>query len=50
MQKENINFIITYEQAEDICKYFNKDINQLEDWEVEELLDKLIDDAVYGNS
>ena len=50
MQKENINFIITYEQAEDICKHFNKDINQLEDWEVEELLDKLIDDAVYGNS
>lgn len=47
---ENINFILTREQAEDICKYYKKNINEMEDWEICELLDKLIDDCVYAYS
>lgn len=45
---EQINFIITREQAEDICKYYDKHPNELEDWQICELLDRLIDDAIYG--
>lgn len=46
---ENINCILTHEQAKGICEYYGVDIAEMEDWEVEELLDKLIDDALYGN-
>ena len=42
---ENINFIITDTQAEVLCKYYGEDINSLLDWEIAELLDKLIDEA-----
>lgn len=45
---ENINFILTYEQAKDICEHYGKDISKLEEWEIEELLDRLIDDALFG--
>jgi hypothetical protein len=45
---EQINFIITNEQAEDICKHYGKHTNELEDWQICELLDRLIDDAIYG--
>ena len=43
----NINFILTYEQAKGICEYFGEDISKLEDWEINELLDRLIDETVY---
>ena len=46
---ENINFIITPEQAEDICKYYGKDINEMEDYEIGELLDRLIDDTLFSH-
>ena len=46
---ENINFILTREQAMDICKYYNVDYATMEDWEICELLDRLIDDTIFGS-
>jgi demethoxyubiquinone hydroxylase (CLK1/Coq7/Cat5 family) len=43
-QENNILFHITVEQAELIAKHYNKDIKQLEDYEIAELLDRLIDE------
>lgn len=45
----NIHFILTREQAEDICKHYDYDIDTLEDFEICELLDRLIDDHLFGN-
>ena len=45
---EQITFIITREQAEDICKYYGVNINEVEDWQIEELLDRLIDETIWG--
>lgn len=45
--KANRNFILTYEQAKDICTYYGEDIKKMEEWEVAELLDKLIDETIY---
>ena len=45
---ENINFVLTHEQAEDICKHYGKNIAELENWEIGELVDRLIDDFIYG--
>jgi len=39
----NIVFHITPEQAEIIAKHFNKDVSELEKYEISELLDKIID-------
>ena len=44
----NINFVLTREQAKDICNYFGVDMAMLEDWEIEELLDRLIDEALFS--
>lgn len=41
-----INYILTETQMEDICKAFGKNPSNLEDWEVCELLDKIIDEYV----
>ena len=44
MEQENwIDYKITRYQAEIICRHFNKDINSLEEYEICELLDKIID-------
>ena len=44
MEQENsILFHITLDQAELLAKHFNRDINDLEEYEICELLDKLID-------
>lgn len=43
---ENMNFILTYEQAQIICEHFEKNIEELEEWEINELLDELIDSLV----
>lgn len=42
----NIDFVITPDQAETICKHFGKSVDELEEWEVSELLDRLIDEVV----
>ena len=39
-----INFHLTREQAEAICNHYNKDLNTLDEYEVCELLDRLIDE------
>lgn len=39
-----INFHITKNQAEKICKYYNKNIDELEEYEITELLDRIIDE------
>ena len=44
---ENINFTLTPEQAEDICKHFGENINELEEYEICELLDRLIDETLF---
>ena len=38
-----IDFHITEEQVEKICKHFNKNKNELEDIEIRIMLDKIID-------
>lgn len=43
MEQNNILYHITLDQAELICKHFNKDIRDLEEYEICELLDKVID-------
>lgn len=45
---DNINFILTYEQAKDICAHYGVDIAQMEEWEICELLDRLIDEALFS--
>lgn len=45
---ENIIFALTYEQAKDICHHYGKNVDELEEFEIGELLDKLIDEALFG--
>ena len=45
---DNIKFNLTYEQAKDICEHYGKDISKMEEWEVCELLDQLIDEALFS--
>jgi len=47
---ENINFILTYEQAKDICEHYEKNISNMEEWEICELVDRLIDETLFGNN
>ena len=44
MEENVILFHLTLEQAEQICKHYNKNINELEEYEICELLDKFIDE------
>ncbi len=39
-------FIFTFEQQKIVCEHFGKDIRNMEDYEIDELLNKLIDDLV----
>ena len=45
---ENINFILTPEQAKDICNHYGKNFDEMEEWEIGELVDRLIDDFLFG--
>ena len=42
----NINFVLTPDQAATICKHFGVDVDKLEEFEICELLDRLIDEVV----
>ena len=44
---EHINFILPIETARAICEHYGKDFAALQEFEICELLDKLIDDALY---
>lgn len=46
MSNEDYKFILTLDQKETICTHFGIDVNDVEDWQVAELLDKIIDDLV----
>ncbi len=46
-KNDNINFILTREQAKDICEHYEKNIAELEDWQICELLDDLIGEALF---
>lgn len=46
MEDNSILYHLTLEQAEALCKYYNKDIKQLEEYEISELLDKFIDENI----
>ena len=45
-QENNIIYHITLNQAETIAKHFGRDINDLEEYEICELLDKIIDEEL----
>lgn len=45
-KKDNINFVLTREQADMVCQVFGfVDSSDKEDWEICELLDSIIDNA-----
>lgn len=46
MSKEDYKFILTVDQKETICRHFGVDMNEVEDWQIAELLDKIIDGLV----
>ena len=46
MEENVILFHLTLEQAEALCKYYNKDIKQLEEYEISELLDRFINENI----
>ena len=43
---EELNFILTADQIETLCKHFGKERKDLQDYEICELLDKVIDNLV----
>lgn len=43
---ENIPYILVGETAKEICEKYGEDITKLESWQVCELLDRLIDEAL----
>lgn len=44
-EENNILFHITLEQAQRIANHYNEDIKELEEYEIAELLDRLIDEV-----
>lgn len=46
MEENVILFHLTLEQAEQICKHYNKNINELEEYEICELLDNFISENI----
>ena len=45
-EENNILFHITLSQAEAIARHFEKDIEDLEDYEICELLDRILDEEI----
>ena len=45
-----IKVVLTNEQAATICKHFGKDFSEMEDYEIGELVDKLIDNITPVDS
>lgn len=44
MEDYLMTYHLTLEQAEKVCKHFGKELATLEEYEVSELLDKIIDE------
>lgn len=47
VKESNYNFVLTEDQKDTICRHFGKNREDLEDWEISELLDKIIDNLDY---
>jgi hypothetical protein len=45
---ENIVIILTPEQVKDICNHYGENVEEMMEWEIGELVDRLIDDFLYG--
>lgn len=45
---EDVKYTLVADTAKEICEKYGKDITKLEDWQVCELLDRLIDEALYS--
>lgn len=45
-QENNIIFHITLDQAEAIARHFEKDIKDLDEYEICELLDRILDEEI----
>lgn len=45
-EENNILFHITLDQAEAIARHFEKDIEDLEEYEICELLDRILDEEI----
>ena len=43
---DKFDYVLTNEQAKDICDAVGVDIKSMETWEVGELIDKFISDAI----
>lgn len=43
------NFFFTEDQQEAVCRHFGHERSDLDDWQVAELLDKLIDEATAND-
>lgn len=41
-----MKFELTQDQVKEICGFFNQDEKVLDDWQIAELVDKLIDRAI----
>lgn len=41
----DMNFILTEEQQKMVCEIFGKNVNDCEEYEIGEMLDKIIDNA-----
>lgn len=47
MENINYNYILLYETAKAIAEKYGRDIRSMEDWEVGEMLDLFIDEALF---
>ena len=43
-----ISVNLTSEQVKDICNFFSIDINNVEEYEIGEIVDKIIDEYLHG--
>ena len=47
VKESNYNFVLTEDQKDTICRHFGKNRADLEDWEISQLLDRIIDNLDY---
>lgn len=50
MKEEGIKFILTKDQAQSICEIAGKEMNEMQDYEICEILDNIIDEFILSNS
>lgn len=45
---KTINYILLSETAAEICEFYGENIENLEEWQVCELVDRFIDEKLHG--